>query len=169
MSWQALTSTLLLSGSSSMGTGTALSRAFAALPNSAFLTSFAVRVRMNLGAGSTTYNNYSTGSFLRNPDWTWGLSWVKTGDTVPNLFSAPDDSHFIVVDYFSDSFIRNTINTAGAPTYQDLFGWVSDRRGRLHQTTDPGGDVYFHIANNGSGTEDTQWDVLGRFGYNLIN
>jgi hypothetical protein len=169
MGYQALTETILLSGSASMGAGTGLERTLVVIPTSSFLTSFLVRVRMNLGAGTSTYASYSSGEFLRNPDWTWGISWVKTGDTVPNIQSAPDDSHFLAVDYFSDSFIRQTINTAGSPTYQDLFGWVAERKGRCQVPTSPGGSTYFHIANNGSGTEATQWDVLARFSYNLIN
>lgn len=169
MSWQALTLTTLIGGSSSMGAGTALSRAIGTIPTACYITSFALRVRINLGAGTSTYANYASGSFIRNPDWTWGISWVPTGSAIPNLATDQDNPLFIVTDYFSDSFIRNTINTAGSPTYQDLFGWVSERRGRCHLTTSPGGTAYIHVANNGAVTEVTQWDIHARVAYNLIN
>lgn len=157
MNWEVITSTVAISGSSTMGANTALSRAGNTIGTGYVLTGFQIEEQLSLGAGSTTYNDFSTGQFLRASGWIWGLSWVPTGDTVPNLQSAPDDAHFIHVGYNERGWDRQTINTAGSPAYTDLFAWRMNRKGRMQIPTAPGGIFYWHVANLTSVSVVTEW------------
>lgn len=165
MNWNVFTSTVPISGSATMGANTGLNRAGNTIGSGFVLTGFQIEEQLSLGAGSTTYNTFTTGELLVPGHWIWGLSWVPTGDTVPNLQSAPDDSHFIHVGYNERGYDRQTINTAGSPAYKDLFAWRMNRKGRMQIPTGPGGIFYWHVANLTAASLVTGWDGFLRLTY----
>lgn len=165
MTWNVFTSTFTESSSSSMGAGTGLSRALMTLGTGFIITSWQVEADIAIGAGSGTYNTFTTGEFGTEVPWLFGVSYVPTGGTVPNLSSAPDDDQFLFVGHLDPQYDRNTINTAGGPTYKDLYSWRFRREGRHQVNTGVGGGLNWHLANLSVGTTDTGWSVVARITY----
>lgn len=165
MTWLATTVTDVTSGNSTMGANTGLSRALNTVPSARRLTSFRCDWAAELGVGATAYTMLFTGGFGQVMPWLLGVSYVPTGDTVPNLSTSPDDVHFMSVWYNPEYYDRQTINASGAPSYKDAFSWHGSRSGRLQLATGVGGSTYFHIANNTGGTVVTAWESMLRISY----
>lgn len=163
--WHATTATEFITGSSSMGALSALNRAVVGIPASVRITSYLCRWQVGLGAGSSTYNSFTTGNAARAASWVVGISYVPTGGSVPNLASAPDDSDFLWLSYSTPGYDRQTINTAGSPAYKDLFSWRDEIKGRTHVNSVGGGTIYWHLWNIDGVTNVTDWSVMLRASY----
>lgn len=169
MAWNVNTATAGISGVSSMGTGTSLSRSLGSIPGSARLTSVTMRVTLKQGGLAATYAAFSTSNVATSASWLWGFSYVPTGTTVPTLGTDTDNPLFLLVEYPTTDDFRSTINQAGSPAYNDLFGWVSNRYARFQVDTTVGGSIYLHIANAVTSTVFTGWSVMSRATWSLIN
>lgn len=165
MVWQASTETFLSQSSSSMGTGTALVRSMGTLSSGKTVTSFQVSYELGWGAAAGTYNNFTAGTFAVASLWQVALSWVPSGDSVPTLIGNEDDPHFLWVDYPVQPYDRNTINTAGGPTYKDLYTWGGQFKGRVQIPNPGGGGFNWHIANESAVTAVTGWAAKMRVTY----
>lgn len=165
MNWNVFTLTALTSGSSSMATATALDRSIAANGAGLLTTGWEVNADLSIGAASGTYNTFATGGFAQETPWLWGVSWVPTGGTAPNIITAADDSQFLFVAHTDNGFDRNTINTAGSPAYKDSLIWRFKHKGRTQLPTGSGGNFHWHIGNTQTVTVLVQWEAMVRITY----
>lgn len=165
MSWQSSTATAVIVGSSTMSASSALSRAWTAIPASVRITGFTMNWQLAAGASGSTYNTFAAGVFSRTPNWAFGISYVASGGTVPNLFSATDDTQFLWVGGYNPYADRNTINTAGSPAYADLYQYGGSHSARLQLDSGVGGDLYMHVANLHTGSQTTFWEATVRASY----
>lgn len=168
MSWDSTTTWGTINSSSSMGAGTALSRSVTTTPANVTVTSYHFRCQIDDGAGSGSYTTFTTGQLARFSSWVIGLSWVPTGTSVPSLATDGDNPVFQFVDDIVDGRDRQTINTAGTPSYKDLFTWTLVRRGRMQIRTTVTGAFYLHIFNTDSTTHVTGWRCTVRGTYASI-
>jgi hypothetical protein len=165
MAWQASTSSELISGSSSMGAGSALSRSWVAIPPSATITGFTMNWQLAIAASGTTYTSFASGTFSRFPSWLFGVSYVPTGSTAPNLDTDADDVLFLWVGSYNPFWDRNTINQAGGPAWADLYQYGGSHKGRVQLGSGVGGEIMMHIANTSGATQSTAWQATIRASY----
>lgn len=161
--WEASTKTSEIVGTSAMGAGTALDRFINVTPSNSTMTGFRLKFQVDLGAGAGTYNSFGVGQVAIYPPWSVALSFIPSGDAVPNLATAPDDPHFIFVDHFSPLNGRQTIDTAHGNAYQDLYSWSGIRKGRMQIRSAVTGAFRWHIWNMDTITHTTDWRVVARF------
>lgn len=165
MVWQASTSSGLITANATMGTGTALNRAWVNIPSAVTITGFLADILITPAAGAGTYNNYATGTFMNPPDVIVGISYVPTGGAIPSLATTFDDPQYLWVGQFAPMFDRNTINTAGTPAYKDLFIYGMSQRGRVQLGSGGGGSIYFHLMNTALTTGAYEWYATTRVSF----
>lgn len=157
MNWQVNTATARISGSSSMATGTALSRTVVAIPASKRITGFRWEWQLMPAVGAGTYASFAVGVLAASSTWLAGISYVVSPGAAPNLLTDTDNVQFLDVQGSTPGTDRNTINTAGTPGFQDEYRWNGIGQGRIHLPTGTGGSIFFHVANTAASTIVTGW------------
>ncbi len=165
MAWLTSTKTAVNSGTSSMASGTGLSRTLVTIPTSVVITAFEFDWQVGLGVGAGTYGTLGVGVTSQFPLWFVGISYVPSPGSAPNIATTPEDSHFLDMHNQSPGFDRLTINTAGAPAYQDEYRWSGVGMGRVQIPSAGGGTVFMHVGNMGANTVTTGWNIFARITY----
>jgi hypothetical protein len=165
MAWQASTSSEMINGNSSMGANSALSRSWVPIPASVTISGFSCEWQLSAGAAGSTYNSIPANTFSRFPSWLFGISYVPTGGTAPNLDTDADNALFLWVGSYNPFWDRNTINQAGSPAYTDLYQYGGSHKGRVQLGSGVGGNIMMHIANVNSITQNTAWQATMRASY----
>jgi hypothetical protein len=164
--WQTISATTHINGSSSMTTDSAISRELTSFSGDFTITGWELFWQVMLGAGAPGYTDFATFSYAQIFMWLTGLSFVPTGGSVPNLLTDPDNTYFLDSVSMNPYWDRNTVNTAGAPSYQDQWHWAGVMRGRCDMPVSGGGTTNWHLALPFTGVH-TAWDVWGKTFYAL--